>query len=106
MLKALEEKRAEKIIGKSIDATLNLLVKDEIIKDIINSFDKTTLQQIFIVSKVNLKECDCNLTDYGLASLSVEVNNGIICQRCWNRIDELEICEDNLCKRCNDVVKG
>ena len=106
VLKALEEKRSEKIIGKSIDATLNLLVNDEVIKDIINNFDKTTLQQIFIVSKVNLKECECNLVDYGFASLSVEVNNGIICQRCWNRIDELDICEDNLCKRCNDVVKG
>ena len=106
VLKALEEKRSEKIIGKSIDATLNLLVNDEVIKDIINNFDKTTLQQIFIVSKVNLKECECDLVDYGFASLSVEVNNGIICQRCWNRIDELDICEDNLCKRCNDVVKG
>ena len=106
VLKALEQKRAEKIIGKSIDASLILNVKDEVIKDIINSFDKTTLQQIFIVSKVTLKDCECGLDSYPMASLKVEVNDGIICQRCWNRIDVNEICEDNLCKRCKDVIKG
>ena len=41
-----------------------------------------------------------------MANLKVEVNDGIICQRCWNRIDVNELCEDNLCKRCYDVVKG
>ena len=82
--------------------------------NLVIAFDSLTTGPFFLgvdewppfVSKVNLKECDCNLTDYGFASLSVDVNNGIICQRCWNRIDELDICEDNLCKRCNDVVKG
>ena len=106
VLKALEQKRAEKIIGKSIDASLTLNVTDEVIKDIINSFDNTTLQQIFIVSKVTLKDCACGLDSYPMANLKVEVNDGIICQRCWNRIDVNEICEDNLCKRCYDVVKG
>ena len=57
VLKSLEEKRAEKIIGKSIDASLNLYVKDEVIKDIVNSMDADTLQHIFIVSKITLKEC-------------------------------------------------
>ena len=106
VLKALEEKRAEKIIGKSIDASLELLVKDEVIKEIVNSMDADTLQHIFIVSKVTLKDCDCNLTDYGVASLSVSLNDGVICERCWNRISKEDILEGNLCKRCNDVVNG
>ena len=106
VLKALEEKRAEKIIGKSIDASLELLVKDEVIKDIVNSMDADTLQHIFIVSKVTLKDCECNLTDYGVASLSVNVNDGVICERCWNRISKEEILEGNLCRRCHDVING
>ena len=68
--------------------------------------DADTLQHIFIVSKVTLKDCDCNLTDYGVASLSVSLNDGVICERCWNRISKEDILEGNLCKRCNDVVNG
>ncbi|MCI5745447.1 MAG: isoleucine--tRNA ligase [Erysipelotrichaceae bacterium] len=105
VLKALEEKRAEKIIGKSIDATILLHVKDELLKDIINNMDEDTLQHIFIVSKVVLKNCDCELVDYGVASVKVIENKGIICERCWNRIDEDKICENSLCKRCYDVIK-
>ncbi len=106
ILKALEEKRAEKLIGKSIDATLTLHVKDEVIKDIVNNMDEQTLQHVFIVSKVILKDCDCGLVDFDVASLKVSENNGIICERCWNRIDEDKVCEGNLCKRCYDVVNG
>ncbi len=105
VLKALEEKRAEKIIGKSIDASLLLHVKDEVIKEIIEKMDEDTLQHIFIVSKVTLKDCDCDLKDYGVASLKVYENNGIICDRCWNRIDADKICEGNLCSRCYKVIK-
>ncbi len=105
VLKALEEKRAEKLIGKSIDASLLLHVKDEVIHSIVNAMDEDTLQHVFIVSKVTLKDCDCDLQDYGVASLKVVENNGIICERCWNRIDEDKICEGNLCPRCYDVIK-
>ena len=105
VLKALEEKRAEKLIGKSIDATLILNVKDESLKQIISSLSSDALQHIFIVSKVVLKDCDCGLTDMGMAAISVVLNEGIICKRCWNRIDEDLIVNGELCKRCYDVVK-
>ena len=106
VLKSLETKRAEKIIGKSIDASLILNVKDEVIKDIVNNMDADTLQHIFIVSKVTLVNCDCGLEDFTVASLKVDVNDGVICERCWNRIDKSDILEGNLCKRCYDVVNG
>ena len=106
VLKSLETKRAEKIIGKSIDASLTLNVKDEVIKDIVNNMDADTLQHVFIVSKVTLVNCDCGLEDYTVASLKVDVKDGVICERCWNRIDKSEILEGNLCKRCYDVVNG
>ena len=106
VLKALETKRAEKIIGKSIDASLLLHVKDDVIKDIVNNMDAQTLQHVFIVSKVTLKECECELDDYTVASLKVVENNGVICERCWNRIDEENIKEGNLCQRCFDVINN
>ena len=106
VLKALETKRAEKLIGKSIDASISLLVKDETIKEIVNNMDAQTLQHIFIVSKVTLKECECGLDDYGVAMVKVEENTGVICERCWNRIDVNEIKEGNLCQRCYDVING
>jgi len=105
VLKALEEKRSEKIIGKSNEATIVLNVKDETIKDIINNMDATTLQQIFIVSKVVLKDCDCDLDKFDNVAIKVELNDGVICERCWNRIDANLINKDNLCKRCADVLK-
>ena len=68
--------------------------------------DAQTLQHIFIVSKVTLKECECGLDDYGVAMVKVEENTGVICERCWNRIDVNEIKEGNLCQRCFDVIYG
>lgn len=106
VLKALEEKRSEKLIGKSIDATINLFVENEQLDNLLHSMDKTALQQLFIVSKVNLQDNKENLNDYGNGCfVSVVENKGIVCQRCWNRIDADEICENNLCKRCAKVVK-
>lgn len=105
VLKALEEKRAEKLIGKSIDATIELYVKDSLIKPIIFAMDDTTLQQIFIVSKVILKDQTDDLKDYDTVMVRVCENKGIICQRCWNRIDEKDIQEHQLCRRCSAVIK-
>ena len=42
----------------------------------------------------------------GINGLSVSLNDGVICERCWNRISKEDILEGNLCKRCNDVVNG
>ena len=105
VLKALEEKRAEKLIGKSIDATLYLKIKESNIKQIIDNMDADTLQHIFIVSKVILTSDETNLLDYGKAYLNVTKNEGIMCERCWNIIDKKDICADNLCQRCYNVVK-
>lgn len=106
VLKALEEKRAEKLIGKSIDATIEIFVKDDVIRPIIENMDATTLQQVFIVSKVLLSSSPDELNDYGTILIRVKENDGIICQRCWNRIDANRIMEHQLCPRCHQVLKG
>ena len=105
ILKALEEKRSEKLIGKSIDATIYLHVKDSLIKDIIEQMDEDTLNHIFIVSKVVLQDNDDDLSDYQVAAVKVVKNDGIICERCWNIIDANCICKGNVCQRCFDVLK-
>lgn len=94
-LKRLEEAREKKIIGKSLQATLDLTVtKDQ--KAAIDLLDFKT-HQVFIVSKVNLKVGEKLEIDVSLA-------NGHTCDRCWNVVDHVH--ENGLCDRCDEIVNG
>jgi isoleucyl-tRNA synthetase len=93
VLKALETVRAEKIIGKSLEAKLTLTV---------NASDKAllldyvrNLKQWLIVSGVELKEGE---------NFAVEVSpaEGHNCPRCWNIVDHVH--ENGLCDRCHEVL--
>ena len=104
VLKELEDKRATGEIGKSIDADITLNVKNPRVKDIIDNMDQDTLCHIFVVSKVIITQDDSGLNGNEHAKTKATLSNGIICERCWNRIDK-ELIHDNLCQRCYDVIK-
>ncbi len=95
VLKALEDARAEKIIGKSLQAKLNLSVT-KAQKDAIDYLDMK-LHQVLIVSSVDLHVKD---------ALNVQVTKaeGHTCARCWNVVDHVH--DDELCDRCHDILKG
>ena len=93
ILKALEETRANKIIGKSFNAKLTIYAPKEV-KDLLLKLN-SNIAQILIVSQLEVKDSD---------TFKVEVAEakGHTCSRCWMIVEE-EL-EDGLCHRCHEIV--
>ena len=107
--KALEEARAQKLIGHSLGADVIIYADSEWL-DILGK--AKALNKLFIVSHVELKDTEVPANAVSLEtvpSLAVMVKpaSGEKCQRCWV-IDE-SVGQDpeyvELCARCVDVVK-
>ncbi|MFU8787118.1 MAG: class I tRNA ligase family protein, partial [Candidatus Izemoplasmataceae bacterium] len=99
VLKALEEARNAKVIGKSLQAHVVLYPKKET-KAFLESFN--ALNKLFIVSDVSIKE---GSGAYEFKDLSIDIlkADGQTCARCWH---VTEINEEELCERCNNIVNG
>lgn len=100
IFKALEEARAEKVIGKSLEAHVLVSISDEDRALIDRLFGKAFAQWL-IVSKVSFSVDE--LTQYEVCGVQVEKCEGAVCPRCWNITDSH--CEDGLCERCAKVLK-
>ena len=96
--KALEESRNEKVIGKSLEAAVEVYSSDAEVVELLNSV--ANLNQFFIVSKVEVKENDG--VAYDLATVKVTKAEGHRCERCWNIVDEVN--EEGLCPRCASIL--
>ena len=92
--KALETARAEKIIGKSLEAAVT--VGGEHAKAL-SAESPAFLAEIFIVSKVTLDE--------KAEGVTVVPAVGEKCQRCWIVSEDVDS-ETGLCPRCAAVVKA
>ncbi len=94
-LKRLEEAREKKVIGKSLQAKLDItLTKAQ--KQAMDDLEFTH-HQVFIVSKV-----DINIGEQ--LEVLVSKAEGETCDRCWNVVDHKH--ENGLCDRCNKIVNG
>jgi len=110
VMKALEIARAEKIIGKSLEASITIYAgKDSDAMKLFTEFE-AILPDIFIVSKValssdNAPEGAYNDEENGIA-VSVAVAEGEKCVRCWMQKDDCTLDEDgqHLCARCRKAV--
>ncbi len=99
VLKALEEARQNKTIGKSLEAHVYLHVSDEDRKLLEKNFgDK--VNQWLIVSKVDYTSDE--LTKYESCQVKVEKVSGVVCPRCWNITDSTD--PECLCDRCKKVL--
>ena len=96
--KALEESRNEKVIGKSLEAAVEIYSNDSEVVELLNSVDN--LHQLFIVSSVEVKENDG--ATYDLATVKVTKAQGHRCERCWNIVEE--VTEESLCHRCHGIL--
>ena len=96
--KALEESRNEKVIGKSLEAAVEIYSNDSEVVELLNSVDN--LHQLFIVSSVEVKENDG--VAYDLAIVKVTKAEGHRCERCWNIVEEVN--EEGLCPRCASIL--
>ena len=105
ILKALEEARADKVIGKSLEAKVTIVAKDSETKQLLAEIDR--LDQLLIVSKVDvLTEGNEQLKDYEYVQVHVEKYDQERCDRCWVVSDTVGANESHpdLCERCADIV--
>ena len=104
VLKALEEARNQKQIGKSLEAQVKVTASDPFYP-VLERY-KPDLRYAFIVSQVELER---GPSRNGAGHLAVEVAKaaGKECERCWNY--STRVGEDpkypTLCERCTPVVK-
>ncbi len=106
VMKALELARADKLIGKSLDAKLTLYAGSDICALLRGFGDE--LASIFIVSGVSVSEepaPDAAFVGESGISVLVEGADGEKCDRCWMYATEgLKDSEGFLCKRCQKVL--
>ncbi len=96
VFKALEVARADKVIGKSLEAHVILHVSDDD-KQLLETYvTLDALAQWLIVSKVSFEE------GVDALKVSVEKVDGHTCPRCWNVSESTR--EDYLCDRCHSVL--
>ncbi|MBE6599594.1 MAG: isoleucine--tRNA ligase [Ruminococcaceae bacterium] len=109
VMKALEIARADKLIGKSLDAKVTVYTNDEAVYELLSSFE-ADLPAVYIVSAAKTVLGDAPVgafteTESGIAVL-VEIADGERCDRCW--IHSTECVSDGegyLCPRCRAIVE-
>ncbi|WAA13665.1 isoleucine--tRNA ligase [Fervidibacillus halotolerans] len=108
VLKALEEARNEKVIGKSLMAKVSLYVSDEM-KQLLDSIEEN-IGQIFIVSDCEVAgrydEAPEGALKLEKAAVLVTKAEGKTCERCWVVTPDVGKDEDHptLCPRCATIV--
>ena len=105
--KSLETARAAKVIGKSLEAEVELHCDGELY-DFASSVQEM-LPDVFIVSKVDLVK-DTAGKDTGVVeglSVTVKVAGGAKCERCWVHSDTVgqNPAHPTLCARCAAIVE-
>src|SRR5699024_9265759 len=105
VLKALEEKRNEKVIGKPLEATITIEPKDDYTKEVLASIPY--LHQLLIVSEAKIGEVNESGREYNYVNLQVDKHSGEKCNRCWVMSDTVGENEKHstICKRCADIVE-
>ena len=95
--KKLEEARAEKIIGHSLNAKVVISEEGEELKFLNDNKDQ--LMTVFIVSGLEIKE--------GASEIKVEVAEGEKCERCWMYSTTVGEDKENpsICHRCSEALK-
>ncbi|MEH7745091.1 isoleucine--tRNA ligase [Neobacillus drentensis] len=110
VLKALEEARNQKVIGKSLTAKVTLYVNEKS-KALLDSIEEN-MQQLFIISGFEVagayEEAPENAVKLETAAIVITKAEGETCERCW--IVTPEVGQDpehsTLCPRCAEVVKA
>lgn len=104
VLKALEEARDEKIIGKSLEAKVTIVANDDDIKNVLASIPY--LHQMLIVSEAVLSDHDPDAKEYRYVQVKVEKHPGEVCDRCWVTSETVGENKEHptLCTRCADIV--
>ena len=99
VFKSLEEARALKVIGKSLEAEVILDLSDEQLALVNKHIGEERLAQWLIVSKVTFAAAE---SKYEVCGVKVVLATGNTCPRCWNVTESTA--QDHLCDRCANVL--
>lgn len=106
VLKALEEARNGKVIGKSLEAKITITAKDDETKAVLDMIPH--IHQLLIVSEAIISQhSDEGAKAYKYVDVLVEKHTGEKCQRCWmssHTVGDNEKYEV-LCTRCAAIVE-
>ncbi|MBF0595134.1 MAG: isoleucine--tRNA ligase [Candidatus Omnitrophica bacterium] len=111
ILKKLEEKRAEGVIGASLEARVIIQAVSDADVQYLNSL-AGELTTLLIISEVEVRKIDAagkaGLIPGAFASIIVEKAAGAKCPRCWNYKKDIGLDADHpeICGRCARAVKG
>ena len=99
VMKALEDARAAKQIGKSLDARVEIVTASDATYDLLSSFGEE-LKTVFIVSEITLTRGE-------EACVKVLPAEGEKCERCWMYVRNAIHTEDGgcVCPRCASVLE-
>ncbi len=101
--KKLEEKRNEKLIGKSLEAKVVITCKTDALAEQYAAM-ADTLKDVLIVSAVEVAQGETGDED---VAYTIEKAEGCKCERCWcysETVGKIEL-HPTLCKRCAEVVE-
>ncbi len=116
--KALEIARADKKIGKSLEAKIHLFIKDKEMFDILKMFNKVELETIFIVSQLEIHDFNKEYKKDKLNELSllndekcivvITQADGEKCPRCWKYSTDIgeDLKHKLICVPCAKAVEG
>ena len=101
--KVLEQARADKLIGSSLEASLTLYCNAEVY-GFLNAIPMDELADLFIVSQVHLEQGEGGVKGLveGLG-VAAEHAAGTKCLRCWKY--DAAVGENGLCPRCAKVLE-
>lgn len=109
--KALEAKRADKSIGSSLSAEVDLYCSRELI-DSLNRLE-SELRFVLIVSRASVKplaDAPADATETELPELKLVITASELdkCDRCWHFTDDVGANQDHptICQRCVDNIDG
>ncbi len=116
--KALESIRAERKIGHSLDARVDLYA-EPVLYEFLEKYE-SELSSIFIVSDVELhrglenapaNSCECNILMQAISAglkISASPAEGVKCERCWQIKKDVgsSTAHPTLCGRCAGVLGG
>lgn len=101
--KKLEEARAEKIIGHSLNAKVTLFAEGDLYKFI--KENKELLQTVFIISNLGVEENQRSNEEK--LGVKIEQAEGGKCERCWMYSTTVGEDKENptICHRCSEALK-
>ncbi len=100
VMKALENARNEKVIGKSLNAHLVVFPKPKI-ENLLQKMN-VNFAQLFIVSKFEIAKDGFGAYKGQDVSIDVLKALGHTCERCWQVVPEVNV--DGICPRCENVI--